>query len=71
MSRGISNDTVDKMYELAKNAGALGGKLMGAGKGGFLLLYVEENKQEVREALKDYKEVDFKIVNDRANIICK
>lgn len=71
LSRGISNDTVDKMYELAKNAGALGGKLMGAGKGGFLLLYVEENKQEVREALKDYKEVEFNIVNDRASIICK
>ena len=71
LSSGISNDTVDKMYELAKNAGALGGKLMGAGKGGFLLLYVEENKQEVREALKDYKEVEFNIVNDRASIICK
>jgi len=42
----ISNKTIDDTYEKALKAGALGGKLLGAGGGGFLLLYIPKNKQE-------------------------
>ena len=50
----ISNLQIDRYYENARNAGAIGGKLLGAGGGGFLLLYVEQKKQKnVINALKD------------------
>jgi len=45
LSTGISNPQVDEMYELARRRGALGGKLAGAGGGGFLMLYCEEHYQ--------------------------
>lgn len=49
----ISNAGIDQLYEKALAAGAIGGKLLGAGSGGFLLLYVEdENQQKVRDALQ-------------------
>lgn len=52
LATGISNPFVDEMYELAIRKGALGGKLLGAGGGGFLLFYVpEKRQQEVRTAL--------------------
>lgn len=66
----ISNSDIDFMYEKAKNAGAIGGKVLGAGGGGFLLLYVsDENKESVRKALSDYKEVDFEFENEGSRII--
>ncbi len=66
----ISNPDIDFMYERAKNAGATGGKVLGAGGGGFLLLYVpDESKENVRKALKDYKEVDFEFENEGSRII--
>lgn len=50
----ISNPRIDKWYDRARRAGALGGKLLGAGKAGFLLLFVEKDKQnQVRKALSD------------------
>lgn len=56
----ISNDLIDEMYSKAINSGALGGKILGAGGGGFLLLYVPLDKQNnVRKALKKFKEVKF------------
>lgn len=67
---GVSNETIDNMYEKAKAAGALGGKVLGAGGGGFLLFYVPEDRQEaVRLALKDYREVPFKIDPQGSSII--
>lgn len=57
---GVSTPEIDEMYAAAKAAGALGGKILGAGGGGFMLLYVPQNKQAaVRQALKDYREVSF------------
>jgi len=56
----ISNGDIDKMYNLAIKAGALGGKISGAGGGGFLLLYCpRENQNKVREALKQFREFPF------------
>jgi D-glycero-alpha-D-manno-heptose-7-phosphate kinase len=51
-SGNMSNGHVDELYELARKNGAVGGKLVGAGGGGFLLLY-SENKQKVRKAMTD------------------
>lgn len=53
LSARISNSTIDEMYETARNHGALGGKITGAGGGGFMLLYCQfEKKHKVAEALK-------------------
>jgi D-glycero-alpha-D-manno-heptose-7-phosphate kinase len=56
----ISNSDIDAMYQKAMKAGALGGKLCGAGGGGFLLFYVPSDKRDsVRMALKNYRELPF------------
>lgn len=53
LASGISNPEIDRCYETARANGAVGGKLLGAGGGGFLLFYVPEEKQErVRRALE-------------------
>jgi D-glycero-alpha-D-manno-heptose-7-phosphate kinase len=57
---GVSNDAIDEAYARARDAGALGGKLLGAGGGGFLLVCAPEKAQtRVRDALRDYREVPF------------
>jgi D-glycero-alpha-D-manno-heptose-7-phosphate kinase len=52
LSNGVSNPAIDAWYELARRNGAIGGKISGAGGGGFLMLYCEEGKARVREALR-------------------
>ena len=70
LASGISNEFINENYELAIKNGAMGGKLLGAGGGGFLLFYVkEENHQRVREALKQLKEMPFKFDNKGTTII--
>ena len=70
VNTAVSNETIDSFYAAAKNAGALGGKLLGAGGGGFLLLYVRrEQQQAVRQALKDLKEIPFQFENAGARIL--
>ena len=70
ISDGISTNSIDAQYALAKNAGAIGGKLLGAGGGGFLLFYVPQERQEnVREALKELMCVPFKFENEGTRII--
>lgn len=57
----ITNEGIDALYNRARAAGALGGKLLGAGGGGFLLLYVDEAHQPaVRAALSHLVEVPFR-----------
>jgi D-glycero-alpha-D-manno-heptose-7-phosphate kinase len=52
MAEGISNNIIDSWYDLARRAGALGGKILGAGAGGFLLIYAhEESHQSITSAL--------------------
>jgi D-glycero-alpha-D-manno-heptose-7-phosphate kinase len=66
----ISNADIDKMYQDARDAGAIGGKICGAGGGGFILLYVKKNRQdEVRSALREYREFPFMIDNYGSRII--
>ena len=70
MTSIISNDSIDEMYRRAINAGALGGKLLGAGGGGFILLYVEKDKQPmVKQALNDLLYIPFEFENDGTKII--
>jgi D-glycero-alpha-D-manno-heptose-7-phosphate kinase len=58
LEKTISNPCIDKYYERALDAGALGGKLLGAGSGGFLLFYCEPHHQEhLRRAISDLTEV--------------
>lgn len=67
---GISNPLIDDMYVAAKEAGMLGGKILGAGGGGFLLAYVPEDRQPtVRAALKDFREVPFRFEPQGSRII--
>ena len=66
----ISNTQIDEFYSKAREAGAIGGKILGAGGGGFLLLYCEEDKQDkVRNALYDLKESSFKFEPQGSKII--
>lgn len=71
ISSKISTDYIDECYEKAMNAGALGGKLLGAGGGGCLLFYVpEENHESVRRVFSGMHEVRFRFENDGTQIIC-
>jgi len=66
----ISNSALDDMYDTARKAGAIGGKISGAGGGGFLLLYVPQGRQEdVRDALKDFQEYPFTLGQDGSKVI--
>lgn len=66
----ISNSGIDNLYETAIKAGALGGKLLGAGGGGFLLFYCEKDKQEtLKTALEDLMIVPFSFENEGAQIL--
>lgn len=70
LASGISNHLIDDTYEKAMNAGATGGKLLGAGGAGFMLFYVPEEKQEaVREALSHLREMEFEMDNSGASIV--
>ncbi len=60
MASKISNPEIDEMYKLARSNGAIGGKILGAGGGGFMLLYVpRESQAQVQAAMQAYRQVDF------------
>jgi D-glycero-alpha-D-manno-heptose-7-phosphate kinase len=60
LSKHISSSSIDESYARALEAGALGGKLLGAGGGGFLLIYAEpETHGKVRQALAGLNELEF------------
>ena len=70
MASGISNGQIGEMYEKAKKAGALGGKIAGAGGGGFLMLIVPREKQNpVFEAMKEYREMPFMLERSGSKVI--
>ena len=70
MASKVSNPTLDEMYATARKAGATGGKISGAGGGGFLLLYCPQEKQEsVRSALHGLQELAFNLEPDGSKII--
>ncbi|MBL8735372.1 MAG: kinase [Planctomycetes bacterium] len=67
---GISNDDLDDVYLRARAAGAIGGKIAGAGGGGFLLLFVPPERQEaVRQALPELVHVPFRFESSGSQIL--
>lgn len=69
ITSGISNPEIDELYQKAISAGASGGKLLGAGGGGFILLYCDEQYQPaVREAL-GLRELDFEISLNGSRVV--
>lgn len=66
----ITTDSIDALYQRGIEAGALGGKLLGAGGGGFLVFYVQpEKKQAVKEAMKDLLYVPFHFEDGGTRVI--
>ncbi len=66
----ISNGKIDEMYDLAIDAGAIGGKISGAGGGGFMMIYVPRDRQDnVREQMQNYRELPFMIDHYGSRII--
>ncbi len=70
LTNKISTPQIDKIYENALAAGALGGKLLGAGGGGCILFYVEPQKQpDVKKKLRNLTHIPFKFENIGSQII--
>lgn len=66
----VSTNSIDGLYAKGMEAGALGGKLLGAGGGGFLLFYVQPEKQErVRAAMKDLMYIPFQFEDGGTRVI--
>ena len=66
----ISNGSIDELYERGLKAGALGGKLLGAGGGGFLLFYIEPDKKEaLLKEFDDLMQVPFQFENEGTSMV--
>lgn len=72
LAPGISNPQIEQMYEAALRSGAFGGKILGAGGGGFLLIMAPPEKHsQIIESLKDYKQFYFRFSDEGSKIIFK
>ncbi len=72
LSNRITNKKINELYELSLNYGATGGKLLGAGGGGFMLLYVKKNmRKKLLNKLKNIVEIPFKFSNTGCETIFK
>ena len=70
LATNISNNSIDEIYQKAISAGAIGGKVTGAGGGGFLLFYCRPECQEnLRAALKDLHELPFRLESNGSKVI--
>jgi D-glycero-alpha-D-manno-heptose-7-phosphate kinase len=70
LSKVISNSQIDELYNSAIRAGALGGKILGAGGGGFILFFVKPQFQEkVKKTLSSFTHVPFKFENTGSKIV--
>lgn len=70
MTNGISNSLIDEAYQAAIDAGAEGGKLLGAGGGGFLIFYAPPDRHDsIRQALKSLRETPFRFAPHGSSII--
>jgi len=70
LSDKVSTPQIDDLYTSALDAGAIGGKILGAGGGGFLLLFARpEDQARIRERLKDVVHVPFKFENSGSRVV--
>ena len=70
LSDKVSNSLINEIYEVARSSGALGGKVLGAGGGGFILLFVKPKDQEVvKVKLKNLVHVPFKFENTGSKVV--
>ncbi len=70
LTSGISSGEIDRYYDIAMRSGARGGKLLGAGGGGFLLFYCDKERQNrLRSALSDLSELPFEMDNTGTKVI--
>ena len=66
----VSNGSIDELYTAGIKAGALGGKLLGAGGGGFLLFYCDKEKQEsLKKAMEQLMVVPFNFENEGTQLL--
>ncbi len=70
LSPVVSNDAIDDLYNTGRAAGAIGGKLLGAGSGGFFLFFIPpERRPALRAALRDLIEVEIDVDRDGSSIV--
>ena len=70
LASGISDGAIDEMYARARSHGALGGKICGAGGGGFLLVYCPLERQErLEKGMRDYRAMPFRLEPDGSKVI--
>ena len=70
MADAITNPVIEQAFEVATQAGAVAGKVSGAGGGGFLVFYVQPEKQaEVREAMKELMYIPFSFEDGGTRVI--
>jgi D-glycero-alpha-D-manno-heptose-7-phosphate kinase len=70
LTKQITNASIDEIYEAGRSAGAIGGKLLGAGGGGFMLFFVPpERRQELRDRLKTLLYVPFRFSSRGSHIV--
>ena len=70
LSSNISNKLIDNFYNKALKNGAIGGKLLGAGGGGFLLFYCDQrNHDKLRKAMSPMRELRFKLDNEGSKVL--
>lgn len=70
LSDRISTNEIDELYDSAKKAGALGGKILGAGSGGFMLLYAPEEKREnVKKIFEPSRIIPFEFEDEGTKLI--
>ena len=70
LAQGINNPLIEEIYQAARKAGALGGKISGAGGGGFLLLYCSlERQNRIRKALGNLRELSFRFEEEGTKAI--
>lgn len=70
LAESISNPSIERYYNLARQAGASGGKIVGAGGSGFLMIYAEQHAQDqVRNALRDLEEMKVELDSEGSKII--
>jgi D-glycero-alpha-D-manno-heptose-7-phosphate kinase len=70
LASGVSNQVIDNLYNASRKAGAIGGKIAGAGGGGFLLLYAPLAAQDnVRNVLSNLRELPFLFERDGSRVV--